>query len=103
MDSQRVDELLRINAELAAEIRRLSRDGASPRGGQMTTGRRLAHLLEERADLLAARTALQAELDAARAECHELGRDNAILAAEIARLRRGYRGFLRRLRARFVP
>jgi hypothetical protein len=93
-ESRRVEELLRINAGLAAELRRLTLDRTErPRSGQMPAARRLSVLLAER-------DALLAELEALRSHRDELERDNRILAAELQRLRSGVRGLLRRARAR---
>lgn len=93
-DQARVEELLRINNALAAELRSLSTGRTdAPRATAMPTARRIAVLLDER-DTLAA------ELESTRAHRDEIERRNAELAAEITRLRRGLRGYVRRTRAR---
>jgi len=102
-EDPRVAELLRVNAELAAEVRNLTLGYAdAPRPAGMPTTRRLARLIEER-------DRLQAELDQARTEleqvqAHRAGLEsqNQEMAEEIARLSAGLGGFVRRLRARLL-
>jgi hypothetical protein len=102
-EDPRVEELLRVNAELAAEVRNLTLGYAdAPRPAGMPTTRRLGRLIEER-------DRLQSELDAARAELEtsarhreELEQRQAELVAQLAELRMGVRGILRRLRARLL-
>lgn len=104
-DDPRVEELLRVNAELAAEVRNLTLGFAdAPRPAGMPTTRRLARLIEER-------DRLQAELEQARSDrdhvqAHRAGLElqNQEMAIEIvrlnARLDAGIGGALRRARAR---
>ena len=100
-DGLRFDELLRVNAELAAEVRRLSTGGSDmPRPGGMPTSRRLGRIIEERDALGVEAVEMRAELERSRVHCGELERRNAELAAEVGRLRGGLRGMLRRARAR---
>jgi chromosome segregation ATPase len=102
-EDPRVEELLRVNAELAAEVRNLTLGYSdAPRPAGMPTTRRLGRLIEERDQL-------QAELEDARKELEdsarhrgELEQRQAELVAEIAELRIGIRGVLRRLRARLL-
>jgi len=93
-DEARIEELLRINNALAAELRSLNAGRTdAPRATGMPTARRIAVLLDER-------DSLAAELEATRAHRDEIERRNAELAAEITRLRTGFRGAVRRTRAR---
>jgi len=102
-EDPRVEELLRVNAELAAEVRNLTLGYAdAPRPAGMPTTRRLGRLIEER-------DRLQAELEQARAElgqvqAHRAGlqAQNQEMALEIARLSAGISGFLRRARGKLV-
>lgn len=103
-------EYLRINAELAAELRRLTVAGAeAPHVAAAPAGRRIGRLLAER-------DSLSAELQASRAEVerlsrhagelarkvHEQARYVEVLSQEVSRLRGGVGGVLRRLRARLL-
>jgi len=100
-DERRVEELLRVNARLAAEVRSLALGRVdAPRSGSMPVARRLAALAAERETLRAEVADLRAALAADHAHRVSLERDNAELAAELARLRSGPRGLLRRLAAR---
>jgi len=112
-ESARVEELLRVNAELAAELRALAggrTDG--PRRGRVPAARGIARLHAERealaTQLAETQTALehlqgvQVALDVVSAERERLGRENKELADEVVRLRSGWRGALRRLRARLL-
>jgi uncharacterized coiled-coil DUF342 family protein len=93
---QGLEELLRVNAELAAEVRSLSlgrRD--SPRSGQLPAARELAQLRSERDEA-------GEELRVVTAERDALQQHRAPLEAEVARLRGGLLGFLRRARARIL-
>lgn len=95
-EARRVEELLRVNAELAAEIRSLSlgrRD--SPHSGQLTAARQLARLTGER-------DAATEQLRAVTAERDALLAHQAPLEREVARLRGGIPGLLRRVRARLL-
>jgi chromosome segregation ATPase len=113
----REEELLRINAELAAEIRSLSADRTSePRSSAGPAARRVSRLFAERDALAQERDALAAECDASRAEIAALGEQNEAigqrerdrarqvdeLSHEVNRLRGGVAGFLRRARARLL-
>jgi FtsZ-binding cell division protein ZapB len=94
MPDERIEELLRINAALAAELRSLNAGRTdAPAATAMPTARRIAVILDER-------DALAAELEKTQAHRDEIERRNAQLAAEINRLRRGIRGYMRRTRAR---
>jgi len=104
----RVEELLRVNARLAAEVRSLAQGRTSaPRSTATPVARRIAALSAERDGLLATRDELTAELHGARLALEgdrvhreSLERDNAELAATVAHLRSGARGALRRVLAR---
>lgn len=100
-DRRRVEELLRLNAELSAEIRRLAADSShAPQAGQAPAARRLVKLLAERDSLVAELDSTQAELAHVRADRAGLERQSQELAAEVARLSGGFGGLLRRLRGR---
>lgn len=91
-----VEELLRVNAELAAELRRLRLgDRGSPSSGGLPAARGLARLSTER-------DAANEELRSVTAERDELLTHRAPLEQEVARLRSGLPGFLRRARARVL-
>jgi chromosome segregation ATPase len=115
MATEREEELLRLNAELAAEIRRLTaREIERPRAGQSPSARRLSRLDAEREELLSERDELRAERDRLRnhldeqsahgdslaGELAEANRQNADLSHEVHRLRSGLPGLLRRAWAR---
>jgi len=100
-DRCRVEELLRLNAELSAEIRRLAAEGSrGRRAGQAPAARRLVTLLAERDSLAAELDSTRAELAHVRADRAGLERQSQELAAEVARLSGGLSGLLRRLRGR---
>lgn len=114
---EREAELLRINAELAAEIRDLSSQRTSePRSAAGPSARRVSRLVAERDELAAERERLsaelearEAELDALRRQSEDIGtqlRDRARqvdeLSREVKRLRGGGVGIARRLRARLL-
>jgi len=102
-DDPRVVELLRVNGELAVEIRDLSLGRRErPRSSQVPAARSVAKLQAER-DLLAG------QLEASRAEVDRLSRNDEAqtrrideLTVEVARLRGGIGGALRRARARLL-
>jgi cell division protein FtsB len=110
MSEDRVAELMRVNAELAAEIRSLTAERTDhPRRRQAPAARGLARLVVERdtlAEDLAVREAeleaLRAERDALVAERDELQQQNRDLVAEVGRLRTGLAGALRRVRGRLL-
>jgi predicted nuclease with TOPRIM domain len=112
-DSAQVEELLRVNAELAAELRALTAGRAeAPRRGREPAARGIARLHAERdalsVQLQETQAALehlqgvQAALDEVSAERERLGRENEELANEVARLRSGWQGILRRVRGRLL-
>lgn len=116
-DTRSFEELLRVNAELAAELRALSSGRIeAPRQGRVPAGREIARLrsehdafaprLEEAQAQLeaaeAARAATQAALEELQAHREGLERQNQALAAEIAGLRTGLPGLLRRVRRRLL-
>jgi cell division protein FtsB len=89
-----MEELLRVNAELAAEIRSLNLGRRDlPRAARVPAARQIAQLTSERDEAREQLRVVTAERDA-------LQRHRAPLEAEVARLRRGLPGFLRRARAR---
>jgi len=115
MATEREEELLRLNAELAAEIRRLAAaEIAAPRVDQAPAARRLSRLaaeceelLSERDDLRKQRDSLQAQLDeqvgrgdSLAAAVEAADRRNAELTQEVQRLRSGTLGLARRAWAR---
>jgi len=98
-----VEELLRVNAELAAEIRALSGGRAEePRSGQAPAARGIARLRSEREALAKRLEETEVALEATRADRDGLERQNREMAAEIARLSAGFGGFLRRARGRLL-
>jgi chromosome segregation ATPase len=112
-----VDELLRVNAELAAELRALRTERIeAPRQGRVPAARGIAQLWGERKALEKQLEETQAALEASRAgqeatqvamedvQAHREGleRQNQEMAAEIVRLRTGMRGLLRRARGRLL-
>jgi deoxycytidylate deaminase len=100
---RRVAELTRINAGLAAEVRALATGVTdAPRGSAMTTSRRIGVLIDERDTLVGQLEETRVGLAATRASLDELARQNQELVAEIAKLRFGYAGMLRRARARLL-
>ncbi|HKO38782.1 MAG TPA: hypothetical protein VJU14_10480 [Solirubrobacterales bacterium] len=102
-EDPRVEELLRVNAELAAEVRNLALGRAdAPRSAPMPTSRRLATLIDERDALRERLAAVEAEVEALRPERDHLARREHELSAEVARLRSGFTGLLRRLRGRLL-
>lgn len=107
-EGRRVEELLRVNERLAAEVRSLAlgRTG-QPRSSSMTAARRLGALVEERDQLRQRLEEMTEALEVAsrsreELERHrdELERHRAELAAELGRLRGGRLGLVRRARAR---
>lgn len=100
---RRIEELMRINAGLAAEVHALATGMTeAPRGSAMTTPRRIGVLIDEREELAAQLEETRVGLAAMQASREELARQNQELVAEITRLRSGYAGLARRLRARLV-
>jgi predicted nucleic acid-binding Zn-ribbon protein len=99
MEGKGIEELLRVNSELAGELRSLHAErSAQPRSGQLPAARGVARLTGERDTLAAELRAAEGELEAVRAERDGLERRNQEMATEIARLRTGFRGLLRRAR-----
>jgi cell division protein FtsB len=98
-----LEELRRVNAELAAELRALAEGRAgTPRSGQTPAARGIARLEAER-DALAARLEdTEVALQATRADRDGLERQNQEMEAEILRLRSGFAGLLRRARGRLL-
>lgn len=109
-ERDRVEELMRVNAELAAELR-ACRQGAPapPRSGRAPAARSLIRLQDERDSLAQQLAESQAALAAAEVALAEtsanrdgLERQNREMAAEIARLSAGMSGIVRRLRGRLL-
>jgi cell division protein FtsB len=102
-EDPRVEELLRVNAELAAEVRNLTLGYAdAPRPAGMPTTRRLGRLIEERDQLQAELVQARAELGQVQAHREGLERQNQEMAAEISRLSAGLGGVLRRARGKLL-
>ncbi len=114
-EERRVEELLRVNGELAAEIRDLrAKRTSGPRSAAMPSARRVGRLAEERDSLVAERDSLAAELVASQGQLEALkqhtdgltekvgdqARHIDELSHQVARLRAGAGGLLRRLLAR---
>jgi len=103
-------ELLRINAELAAEIRDLTAGRTSaPRPAAGPAARGVSRLIAERDELAAERDELSAELDRLREhgeaqgnQLQDQARQIDELSHEVRRLRGGIAGFARRARARLL-
>lgn len=102
-EDPRVEELLRVNAELAAEVRNLTLGYAdAPRPAGMPTTRRLGRLIEERDQLQDELATARGEIEASARHREELEQRQAELIAQLAELRMGVRGALRRARARLL-
>lgn len=102
-ERRRVDELLRVNARLAAEVRSLALGRTeSPRPGGMTAPRKLGSLTEERDRLRGELESVSRDLTALHEQNTALERDRDALAAEVRRLRGGWQGLSRRARARLL-
>jgi predicted RNase H-like nuclease (RuvC/YqgF family) len=100
-ESSRVEELLRVNAELAAEIRSLSLGRAGePRSAATPAVRRVARAVADRDEAVRKLEAAEAELahlEQHNSELRDLVEDQR---RQIDRLRSGAAGFARRLRMR---
>ena len=96
----RVEELLRVNAELAAEIRSMALGRTDvPRSSMLGASRRLVKITEER-DATEAELAQQnASLVELSEEVHELRRRIEVQNGELERLRAGPLGLFRRAKA----
>jgi len=109
-EDPRVAELLRVNAELAAELRALSAGRAEvPRQGRVPAARGIARLRGERDTLARQVEETQAALEETRVALEDvqrhregLERQNQEMASEIVRLRTGLQGLMRRARARLL-
>jgi chromosome segregation ATPase len=100
-EDKAVEELLRVNAELAAELRALSQGRTTrPRSGPTTAARGLPRLEAEHEALLAKLEEVERELEETQRNREGLERQNQEMAAEIARLSTGLAGHLRKLRGR---
>lgn len=109
MDAERepraegVEELLRVNAELAEEIRSLTAGRRTqPRTGQIPAARAAARLEAERDHLAGQLEETEAKLAALQVDRDGLERQNRELAAAVARLSVGLPGVLRRVRGRLL-
>jgi chromosome segregation ATPase len=108
-EDRRVEELLRVNGRLAAEVRSLTLGRTeAPRSAAMPVARRIGTLIDERdayaEHLREAQRGVREvneAMEQARVHIAALERDNAELAATVTHLRSGPRGALRRLLARF--
>jgi len=98
---ERVEELLRVNERLAAEVRNLTLGySQTPRPAGMPASRRLGKLLAERDRLAAELEATKAGLEEVSGHRAGLEAQNQELAREVALLSEGFGGVLRNLRAR---
>ena len=99
-ERQRVEELERLNAELAAEIRSVTLGRASgPRPSLLGASRHLARVIDERDRTAAELEQQNASLIRLSDEIHELRRRVEVQTAEVERLRAGPVGLLRRAKA----
>lgn len=102
-EARRIEELTRVNAELAAEIRSLTLGRAErPRRSRIPSTRRLARLVAERDQLFDRIAELEPELARQMQDNRQLREHLDAANAEVVRLRSGVRGVLRRLRARLL-
>ncbi|HEY7255339.1 MAG TPA: hypothetical protein VH476_01535 [Solirubrobacterales bacterium] len=102
-DALRLDELERVNAELAAEIRNLTLGrAAAPRTTALGAGRRIQTLTEERDAAVAELEQQSSELRGLRAENEELSHRAERQIRELDRLRAGPLGLLRRAKAGYL-
>lgn len=100
-EDRRVEELLRVNARLAAEVRSLTLGHTEvPRQTAMPAARRLGTVIDERDALTEQLAATRVALEAGRAHRQELERVNADLNDVVQNLRAGPHGLLRRVFAR---
>lgn len=98
-----VEELLRVNGELAAELRALTAGRIeAPRSGPVPAARGIGRLRGERDELAAKLAETERELAETQAHREGLERQNQEMAAEIIRLSAGLPGYLRRLRGRLI-
>jgi hypothetical protein len=98
---ERVEELMRANERLAAEVRNLTLGySQTPRPAGMPASRRLGKLLAERDRLGAELEAVRAELECVASHRAGLEAQNQELARELDLLSTGLGGVLRNLRAR---
>lgn len=107
-EEERVEALLRVNAELAAEVRSL-RGGVDTRSASVPAARQVARVLGDlesaRAQLASGAAELESahiELAAREEETAQLKQQVEELLREVNRLRSGMPGFLRRTRARLL-
>jgi predicted nucleic acid-binding Zn-ribbon protein len=99
----RIAELLRVNGELAVEIRDLALGRrTSPRRGQTAAARSVAKLQAERDALAVEIESTRDRLRAVENERDALLVNRDELELEVARLRSGLAGLLRRTRARLL-
>jgi hypothetical protein len=102
-EKARVEELLRINAELAAEIRSLTLGRAErPRSTLLTATRRVAIEVGERDQVVARLESAVAEISALRQRNEELRHIVDQQQRELNRLRAGPIGIARRAKARLL-
>jgi chromosome segregation ATPase len=100
---EQIEQLLRVNNELAAEIRSLTAGRThAPRGGQVTAARTVARLEAERDALETRLRETEVALEHTRADRDGLEQQNREMDAEITRLRAGFAGFLRRARGQLL-
>jgi predicted nucleic acid-binding Zn-ribbon protein len=102
-EERRVAELMRINRELANEVRDLRKGRtAEPRPSQLPAARHVAKLRGERDSLAEQLDATRAELHEVREERDRLAHRASALEREVVRLRSGIAGLLKRARARLL-
>ncbi len=96
-------ELLRVNSELAGEIRDLTLGRRmEPRRSQLSASRGVAKLQAERDSLAGELESVGGQLRAVEGERDALLARREELEREVLRLRSGWAGMLRRARARLL-
>jgi chromosome segregation ATPase len=97
---RRVEELRQRNEQLGGELVR----GAASRHprSSIAAARTLNRLEQQRLNALSQLEEARQQLSEANSGLNHLGRENEQLRAEVARLRLGLPGFLRRARARLL-
>jgi cell division protein FtsB len=100
-ESRRIEELLRVNAELAAEIRSLTLSRTqSPRSAPIPAARRTARMVAEREEMAARLAAAEDQIASLEQQNRELRDVVDNQRRQIERLRSGFLGLARRAQMR---